>query len=304
LGIGQGLRGAFWMRGISRARHKRRVNTPGGSKQNISFHYDLGNAFYKEWLDPSMTYSSAIFEEGDSSLATAQITKYRRLLDLIDVKPGQKILEIGCGWGGFAETAAKERGALVTGITLSMEQLAFARRRMEKAKLTNRVEILFKDYRDMETEFDHVVSIEMFEAVGEEYWPAYFETIYRCLKPGGKAALQIITIEEDMFETYREDVDFIQAYVFPGGMLPSVSKLRERVSAAGLDWNSFKTYGQHYANTLAVWHDRFEDAWARKALPEQFDEVFRRIWIYYLSYCEGGFRGGSVDVMQLSLVKP
>ncbi len=303
-GIGNGLRGASWIRMINRVRHRQHANTRGGSKQNIAFHYDLGNQFYKHWLDPSMTYSSAIFEEGNDSLEAAQISKYRKLLDLIDVKPGERILEIGCGWGGFAETAAKERGALVTGITLSKEQLEFARQRIEGAQLTDQVEILFKDYRAVEAEFDHVVSIEMFEAVGEEYWPAFFETIYRCLKPGGKAALQIITIDENLFETYRQDVDFVQAYIFPGGMLPSISKLKERVTSAGLGWDSFKTYGQHYARTLAAWHERFEDAWSRNVFPEEFDEIFRRIWVYYLSYCEGGLRGGSIDVMQLSLVKP
>jgi cyclopropane-fatty-acyl-phospholipid synthase len=302
-GIGNGLRGASWIRLINRARHEGRANSPGGSKQNIAFHYDLGNQFYKQWLDPSMTYSSAIFAEGDSSLEAAQIRKYRKLLDLLEVKPGEKILEIGCGWGGFAETAAKERGAKVTGITLSGEQLEFARQRMDRAQLAEQVDILLEDYRDVNEEFDYVVSIEMFEAVGEEYWPAYFEAIHRCLKRGGKAALQIITIDEDLFETYREDVDFIQAYIFPGGMLPSVSKLKERVISAGLSWNSFKTYGQHYARTLAAWHERFEDAWSRNAFPEEFDEIFGRIWRYYLSYCEGGFRGGSINVVQLSLAK-
>lgn len=303
-GIGKGLSGAAWIRWLNRFRHSRRANTPLGSRQNIGFHYDLGNRFYKQWLDESMTYSSAVFEDGDTSLEAAQLRKYRNLLDILKVQPGEHILEIGCGWGGFAETAAMERGARVTGITLSEEQLAFSRDRIKKAGLEDRVQIDLRDYRDLDQTFDHVVSIEMFEAVGEKYWPDYFETIYRCLKPGGRAALQIITINESMFPSYRKNVDFIQSYIFPGGMLPSVSTLKDNIDKTGLTWENARSYGQHYARTLAAWQERFEQAWANKALPEEFDEIFHRIWTYYLSYCQGGFRGKSIDVMQLGLSKP
>lgn len=301
--LSKGLSGNRLVRGLNRLKHRFQANSRRGSKKNIQFHYDLGNEFYEAWLDSSMTYSSAIFEQGDNSLEAAQKRKYRKLLALLNVKPGERILEIGCGWGGFAQTAALEAGAQVTGITLSKEQLAYAKERTKKANLDDKVTFELIDYRDVKEKFDHVVSIEMFEAVGEEYWSAYFSKIYDVLKPGGRAALQIITIEDKLFEDYRADVDFIQTYIFPGGMLPSMTALRDEIAKAGLLWGKAKTYSEHYARTLTEWRARFEAAFEGKKLPAGFDEAFQRIWTYYLSYCEGGFRGGSINVVQLQLLK-
>lgn len=250
-----------------------------------------------------MTYSAAIFDDDSQSLEEAQKEKYRRLLDLLQVKPGERILEIGCGWGGFAETAAEERGAHVVGITLSHEQVAFARQRMARAGLQDQVSVLYCDYRDMDEVFDHVVSIEMFEAVGEKYWQSYFSKIHEVLKPGGHAALQVITIDEQVFEEYRKGVDFIQAYIFPGGMLPSLGALKQEVQRSGLVWQKVDAYGPDYARTLRLWREAFDAAWQNKAIPEEFDDTFHRIWTYYLSYSEGGFRGGSIDVHQLALTR-
>jgi len=299
----EGFKPARWVKALTRLKHKFQANTRHGSRKNIQFHYDLGNDFYRAWLDPSMTYSSAVFEKGDNSLEAAQRRKYRKLLNLLKVKPGDRILEIGCGWGGFAEVAAGEFDAHVTGITLSEEQLVFASQRIQKAGLEDKVSIELRDYRDVRETFDHVVSIEMFEAVGEKYWPAYFSKIQQVLKPGGRAALQIITIDDKIFETYRKDVDFIQAYIFPGGMLPSLRILKNQVDRAGLRWGRAKTYGKHYARTLKEWRKRFERAYTGGKLPDGFDEAFRRTWNYYLSYCEGGFKGGTINVVQVQLVK-
>lgn len=295
------LKGTGWIRALQRWRHLRRTNSPRGARKNIAFHYDMGNAFYQQWLDPGMTYSSAIFEGDNSSLEEAQTEKYRRLLDLLQVKPGERILEIGCGWGGFAEVAAKERGANVVGITLSHEQVAFARERIKKAGLEDQVSISYCDYRDVNEQFDHVVSIEMFEAVGEQYWQSYFSKIHTVLRPGGRAALQIITIDDALFGEYRKAVDFIQTYIFPGGMLPSLGALKTEVEKAGLALEKADAFGPHYARTLSIWRERFNTAWQDKTIPEGFDDTFRRIWTYYLSYCEGGFRGGSINVHQLAL---
>lgn len=297
------LKGLGWLRSLQRWRHLRRANSPRGSRKNIAFHYDLGNAFYAQWLDPGMTYSSAIFAGEDMSLEEAQNEKYRRLLDLLEVRPGESILEIGCGWGGFAEYAAKERGAQVVGITLSHEQVAFARRRITRAGLEGQVSIRYCDYRDMDETFDHVVSIEMFEAVGEKYWKSYFAKIHAVLRPGGRAALQVITIDESVFAEYRKGVDFIQAYIFPGGMLPSLGALKREVEKAGLDWLQANSYGPHYLRTLGLWRERFDAACRDNTLGDGFDETFRRIWTYYLSYSEGGFRGGSIDVCQVAFTR-
>lgn len=296
-------RGRGWVRWMTRLRHTKRANTKEKAKDNISFHYDLGNHFYSQWLDETMTYSAALFEGKPVDLAEAQKDKYRRLAKQVGLKAGDRILEIGCGWGGFAEIAASEFGAHVHGVTLSQEQLDFAATRIEKAGLSDKVTFELRDYRDVTQTFDHVVSIEMFEAVGEEYWPTYFEKVRDCLKPGGKAALQIITIEEEAFEGYRKSSDFIQTYIFPGGMLPSPSALTTVIEGAGLTIEDNFDMGQDYAETLRVWRSRFEAAWDEGRIPAGFDETFQRIWRYYLAYCEGGFRAGGIDVVQVTLAK-
>jgi cyclopropane-fatty-acyl-phospholipid synthase len=299
--LGKTTNGNMLIRGFNHLLHQLRANTKLGSRQNISFHYDLGNDFYAQWLDPSMSYSSAIFAEGDNCLETAQLRKYRRLLDSLKVQPGQHILEIGCGWGGFAEVAAQERGARVTGITLSQAQLDYGRARIAAKGLSDKIDLQLIDYRDVQGRYDHIASIEMFEAVGERFWPTYMAKVKSLLKPGGRAALQIITIDDAMFNTYRRGADFIQTYIFPGGMLPSLPKLHEVTAAAGLKWLSNDGFALHYADTLKQWHEAFTGAIAEKRLPRGFDEQFQRIWRYYLTYCEGGFRGGALDVQQIAL---
>jgi cyclopropane-fatty-acyl-phospholipid synthase len=297
------LEGGWIGNTINWLRHQTRENTRTGSRRNILAHYDLGNRFYEKWLDRSMTYSSAKFDAKAADLESAQQAKYRSLADHLELKPGEHVLEIGCGWGGFAEYAARERGARVTGITISNEQLAYARARMERVGLTDRVEIRSQDYRDVDGVFDKVASIEMFEAVGEKYWPAYFEKIAQVLKPGGRAALQIITIKDDLFDAYRKRADFIQRYVFPGGMLASLNRLKEETGKAGLRWLKAEAFGQSYADTLAEWARRFSGKWDDiHALG--FDERFKRLWLFYLGYCEAGFRTGRTDVVQLELTKP
>ncbi|MFZ2031885.1 MAG: cyclopropane-fatty-acyl-phospholipid synthase family protein [Vitreimonas sp.] len=284
-------------------RHRRRENTRDGSKRNILAHYDLGNRFYEAWLDRSMTYSSAIYDDATiADLESAQQAKYRAVAEHLELKPGEHVLEIGCGWGGFAEFAARDYGARVTGITISDEQLRYARERMRRAGLEDRVEIRSQDYRDVEGQFDKVASIEMFEAVGEKYWPAYFAKIADVLKPGGRAALQIITIKDDLFEHYRSRSDFIQRYVFPGGMLASLERLKEETARAGLAWRKADAFGSSYAETLAEWARRFHGKWEHISTLG-FDERFKRLWLFYLGYCEAGFRTGRTDVVQLELAK-
>lgn len=282
--------------------HLRRANTRKGAQKNIHAHYDLGNAFYSRWLDETMTYSSALYAAPDQPLSAAQLNKYRALADSIGLQDGQHVLEIGCGWGGFAEFAAAEVGARVTGVTISREQYDFARERMFRLGLNERADIRFVDYRDVEGRFDRVASIEMFEAVGEKYWPAYFGKIAQVLSPGGRAGLQIITIRDELFDGYRRRMDFIQKYIFPGGMLPSEARLKRETEAAGLSWQGLTRFGQHYADTLAEWRRRFDGAWD-EIRPIGFDERFRRLWRFYLSYCQAGFRTGRTDVVQLSLAK-
>lgn len=277
------------------AYHLSRANTREGSKQNISEHYDLGNEFYAAWLDPTMTYSSAYFTQPDQSLEDAQKAKYRRVADLAGVAEGDSVLEIGCGWGGFAHLAAEEYNASVTGITLSAEQLKYARSRIEDAGLTDRVEFRFEDYRDTTGRFDHVCSIEMIEAVGEEHWPDYFRTVHDRLKPGGAASIQAITIHEKEFEDYRRSVDFIQRYIFPGGMLLTKKIIEDQGRAVGLALENADCFRLSYARTLEAWRQRFLAAWPAIARMG-FDEAFRRKWLYYLSYCAAGFIEGSIDV--------
>ena len=282
--------------------HALRGNSREGSKRNIHAHYDLGNNFYSRWLDPSMTYSSAKFDGANQSLHDAQTEKYRSLAQAMALKPGQSVLEIGCGWGGFAEFAAREVGCKVTGITISKEQYDFARKRLFDQGLADKADIQLIDYRDVTGTFDAVASIEMFEAVGERYWPTYFDKVGQVLKPGGRAGLQIITIQEDLFEGYRKRADFIQRYIFPGGMLPSEKRLKEETDRAGLSWTGAARFGRDYARTLTEWTTRFEAAWG-DIQHQGFDERFRRRWRFYLSYCDAGFRTGRTDVMQLGLVK-
>jgi cyclopropane-fatty-acyl-phospholipid synthase len=287
---------------FNRIFHLLNRNSKTGSKRNIMAHYDLGNGFYRRWLDPSMTYSSARYERPGQDLGAAQRNKYRALAHSMNLGPDHHVLEIGCGWGGFAEFAAKEVGARVTGITISPEQYEFASKRLFEQGLAEKTEIKLQDYRDTGGHYDRVASIEMFEAVGEQYWPAYFEKVRDVLKPGGEAGLQIITISDAYFDVYRRSVDFIQKYVFPGGMLPSPAALRRQVARAGLDWRGEDRFGLDYALTLADWRQRFTAAWDDiRAMG--FDERFRRLWTYYLSYCEAGFRAGSIDVTQIALRK-
>jgi cyclopropane-fatty-acyl-phospholipid synthase len=298
------FRGNPLVRVMNAVRHLRRENTREGSRKNILAHYDLGNRFYSAWLDRTMTYSSARFDRAScGDLTQAQLEKYRALARHIDLKPGEHVLEIGCGWGGFAEVAVKEFGARVTGLTISDEQHAFATERMAREGIADRVDIRLQDYRDVQGPFDKVASIEMFEAVGEKYWGAYFAKIAEVLKPGGRAGLQIITIRDDLFERYRSRVDFIQQYVFPGGMLPSLTRLDEESARAGLKRDQVDRFGVSYAQTLAAWGDRFRAAWG-DIRPLGFDERFKRLWQFYLSYCEAGFRTGNTDVVQIALAKP
>ena len=283
--------------------HRMRPNTRRGAKKNIEAHYDLGNDFYEQWLDPTMTYSSARFENDGESLADAQRNKYRRLAEMIGLEKDHHVLEIGCGWGGFAEYAAREVGARVTCLTLSPSQRDYAIDRMEKLQLSDRVEIKLQDYRDETGRYDRVASIEMFEAVGQEYWPSFFAKVAEVLKPGGKAGLQIISIRDDIFEAYSKRADFIQRYIFPGGILPSKERLDEQFDNAQLVLKSVECFALDYARTLAEWHKRFEEKWDT-IQPLGFDDRFRRMWKFYLSYCEAGFRTGRIDVAQYALSKP
>ncbi|MBO9713783.1 MAG: class I SAM-dependent methyltransferase [Sphingomonas sp.] len=276
-------------------------NSRGGARRNIHFHYDLGNDFYAQWLDPGMTYSSALFERPEMSLEEGQAAKLAAILDRTGTKPGDTILEIGCGWGSFAEAAGRA-GRRVHAITLSGEQKAWAEARVEAAGLEG-VTFGLTDYRDVTGSYDAVASIEMVEAVGRDYWPHYLSTIARVLKPGGRAAIQLISFDDAMFEGYASNVDFIQAYVFPGGLLVRESEFRAIAEANGLGWQDRKGFGLDYAETLLEWRLRFEAAAATGRLPAQFDRKFIDLWRYYLMYCEGGFRGGGIDVAQVTLVK-
>ncbi|HLX15728.1 MAG TPA: cyclopropane-fatty-acyl-phospholipid synthase family protein [Bradyrhizobium sp.] len=290
------------VRTVQVIRHWFNRNTRRQARLNIYRHYDIGNAFYSAWLDPSMTYSSALFEEGTADLAAAQNNKYRRLAEAIDLRPGQKLLEIGCGWGGFAEYAAKTFGAKVVGLTISREQRDFAQARIQAAGLNDQVEIRLQDYRDERDQYDRIASIEMIEAVGEEFWPTYFSQLRDRLLPGGLAGIQAITIQDSLFQTYRREVDFIQRYVFPGGMLPSPEILKSLGERFGVPVIRERIFGQDYAKTLATWRNNFRAAWPN-LMPLGFDDRFRRLWEYYLAYCEAGFLSGNIDVRQVVFAK-
>jgi cyclopropane-fatty-acyl-phospholipid synthase len=290
-------------RAVNWIAHRLRANSPARARANIAHHYDLGNDFYAAWLDSGMTYSSAIFAAPEAMLEAAQAHKVRLLLDRLDLKPGQHLLEIGCGWGGLAEIAARDYGVRVTGLTLSAEQKAYADGRLARAGLAERVDIQLTDYRDVAGTFDAVASVEMVEAVGEEYWPAYLGAIAGALKPGGRAALQLISIRDELFDSYAASSDFIQTYIFPGGMLIGEMRFRALAEAAGLEWRDRRGYGSHYAETLKRWRARYDVAVNEGRFPAGFDPAFHDLWRYYLMYCEGGFRGGGIDVAQVTLVR-
>jgi cyclopropane-fatty-acyl-phospholipid synthase len=296
------LPGRPLMKLLQRFRHWLNRNSKTGSRRNIHAHYDLGNAFYSQWLDRTMTYSSAVYAPGDNDLAAAQTRKYRLLAEAGGFKAGDHVLEIGCGWGGFAEYAAKEIGCRVTGLTISQEQYNFAQERIAKAGLSDRVEIKLQDYRDETGTYDRIASIEMFEAVGEEYWPAYFNQLRDRLRHGGTAALQIITIQEKFWEGYRTEIDFIRRYIFPGGMLPTPARLDALAGERGMRRTGERIFGQDYARTLADWRVTFREAWPR-LMPLGFDERFRRLWEYYFAYCEAGFQSENIDVRQIVYAK-
>jgi cyclopropane-fatty-acyl-phospholipid synthase len=286
---------------LFRIKHLLRSNTKQQAKKNISAHYDLSNDFYRLWLDETMTYSSAVFN-GDyaQSMADAQTAKYERILEVLQPQPGDTILEIGCGWGGFAEHAARTRGVRITGITLSEEQLKFARERIDRAGLSGQVDLQLIDYRDVPGKFDFIVSIEMFEAVGERFWPTYFKSVHDRLKPGGRAMIQSITIAEDAFGRYRATSDFIREYIFPGGMLAPIPRFIADARAAGLSAGEPYCFGLDYAETLRRWHETVNHhASAIKDIG--FDDKFLQLWRFYLCYCEAGFRAGRTDVMQIEL---
>ncbi len=294
--------GSWWGSLLYRVKHLLNANSRRGSRKNIHAHYDLGNEFYKLWLDETMSYSAAWFEgDAQRSLTDAQWAKVRRALDECRLQPGQRLLEIGCGWGGVAEYATRHYDAQVTGVTLSTEQLAFAQQRLESQGLGERADLRLQDYRDLaDGPYDAVASIEMFEAVGRKYWPGFFRQLHGLLKPGGRACIQSITIRDDLFARYVDSTDFIQQYIFPGGLLPSPSAFREQAAKAGLRIVNELSFGQDYAETLRRWRVRFlaQEAAAKRL---NFDARFMRIWEFYLAYCEAAFATGNTDVMQFTL---
>ncbi|MCB9958161.1 MAG: class I SAM-dependent methyltransferase [Rhodospirillaceae bacterium] len=296
----QQMQGRMWYRFAQRLVHTLRPNSRDGAKRNIARHYDLGNEFYRTWLDPTMTYSSAVFDRpSDDDLAAAQTRKYEALARRLGLGERDELLEIGCGWGGFAEFAGK-RGARVTAITISRAQWEFARERMAKAGLADRVDVQLRDYRDVDRRFDKIASIEMFEAVGERWWPTYFRSLRENLKPGGSAGLQVITINQRDFLHYRRSMDYIQKYIFPGGMLPSPKALKRGLDAAGLRLREWSSFGPDYARTLRTWNARFQAAWPRIE-ASGFDQRFKRMWEQYFHYCAAGFSVGTIDVAQIAV---
>ncbi len=302
-GVEFGFPGMAILRAVERLRFRLQRNTREQAARNIARHYDLGNEFYALWLDDTMTYSSALFVTGQESLERAQTAKYAALVDRMGVEPGDHVLEIGCGWGGFAEYAARERGLRVTALTISQAQHDYAAARIAAAGLSERVEVALRDYRDETGRYDGIASIEMFEAVGERYWPVYFGVLRERLKPGAAAALQIITVAEARFEAYRSSVDFIQKHVFPGGMLPSPSVLRRQAARADLRVDGSEEFGVSYSQTLRRWNDGFQARWDEVAALG-FDARFRRMWEYYLTSCAAAFRSGACDVTQITLSRP
>ena len=291
---GRVLEGSWFARRLGDLFRMSRANTRRGSRRNIAFHYDMGNDFYAQWLDPALIYSSALYASGDESLEAAQAAKLDRILALLDLAPQATVLEIGCGWGALAAALAARHGARVTGLTLSTEQLAHARQQVREQGLGD-VDLRLQDYRDVEGRYDRIVSIEMLEAVGERYWPLYFDTLRERLEPDGSGVLQVITIADEHFDRYRGSTDFVQRFIFPGGKLPSVSAMKAQAGRAGLVLQAAESFGASYALTLAEWRRRFHAAWPTIAALG-YDDAFRRLWEYYLCYCEAGFRSGRVDV--------
>lgn len=292
---------------LQQYRHRRNRNSKRGSRRNIAYHYDLGNAFYRYWLDESMTYSAALFRHRDDTLSQAQQRKYQRVIDELEIVEGDRVLEIGCGWGGFAEYLGTRHppglNVWLDGITLSEQQLQYARTRLANAELGSQMQLSLTDYRDTAGNYDKVVSIEMLEAVGEAYWPSYFQTLAQRLKPGGRALIQTIVIEAARFEQYRKSPDFIQSYIFPGGMLPTADICRRQARESGLQVVNELAFGGDYARTLELWEQAFNQHWDEIARLG-FDQRFKRMWHYYLAYCIAGFRKGSIDVYQFTLEKP
>lgn len=297
----EAIYGKFWGNALHRLRHLLRMPTRRARQRNVHARYDLGNEFYRRWLDATMTYSSALFA-GDftRSLEDAQVAKHERILALTGLRPGSRILDIGCGWGAFAEYAARTRGCSVHGVTISRRQLEFAQQRVRDAGLGGRVTLELRDYRDVRGSYDHVVSIEMYETVGQQFWPAYFRVLRERLKPGGRAVVQAITMADERFARYRSGSDFIRQFIFPGGMLASPSVLRRQAAYAGLTVRSDHAFGMDYAETLSRWRQRFNRAW-REIQAGGLDERFKRLWNFYLCYCEAGFRSRSTDVLQVEL---
>ena len=300
--LGNSLDGSWMMRSLNRLRHGRHANTKLGARRNIMAHYDLGNDFYRRWLDDGMTYSSALYSKTVQTLEQAQTTKQDRILSLLDIEGGEEVLEIGCGWGGLAQRLVA-RGCRVTGLTLSPAQLEYARERLAFSVQAGQADLRLQDYRDVQGQFDRIVSIEMLEAVGRDYWPVYFQRLRDCLKPGGTAVLQVISIAESKFEAYLRVPDFIQLYVFPGGMLPTIPIMQDEISRAGLCLEGLETFGLSYAETLAEWRRRFHAA-GPVLRAEGMDDTFSRRWDYYLAYCEAGFRAGAIDVGLYRITKP
>ncbi|MCB8876601.1 SAM-dependent methyltransferase [Acidisoma silvae] len=300
--LGNSLDGSWLTRSLNRLRHGRHANTKLGARRNIMAHYDLGNDFYRRWLDDGMTYSSALYGRNAQTLEQAQTVKQDRILSLLDIEGGEEVLEIGCGWGGLAQRLVA-RGCHVTGLTLSPAQLDYARERLAFSVQAGQADLRLQDYRDVEGQFDRIVSIEMLEAVGRDYWPAYFQRLQDCLAPGGTAVLQVISISEEKFEAYLRVPDFIQLYVFPGGMLPTIPIMQDEISRAGLRLEGLETFGLSYAETLAEWRRRFHAA-GPVLRAEGMDDAFSRRWDYYLAYCEAGFRAGAIDVGLYRITKP
>jgi len=297
------ITGSFLVRALRRFKHARSSNTKRGSRRNIASHYDLGNEFYERWLDSGMTYSSALYCEPGQSLEAAQTAKQDLVLDSLALTGGEKVLEIGCGWGGLAERVLDRGAGDITCLTLSTEQHAYSQARLAKAGLAARCDIRLQDYRDVTGKFDRIVSIEMLEAVGQEYWPAYFDALNARLTDDGIAVLQVITISEARYQSYQQGVDFIQRYIFPGGMLPSKEIMREQIARAGFEIRSLENFGKSYARTLAEWNRRFQDAWPA-IHTFGFDTRFKHMWEYYLSYCEAGFESGILDVGLYCIGRP